>query len=156
MNAVIFSNAQIYRDIAEDAFHEMEKHLTRGRRRSPDGDGWIITLDPSQKSFKSALIFLVFSGMWLEATLHLLIVKRHGKSSYRKVDKQSYEAKLRLLGVGDETLYGSLAEFRTLRRELLHEKAHYDQNTLRIAQDEAIKVRVIMDEVAKALKHANM
>lgn len=157
MSDFVPTNVQMYGEIAEDAFRDMENLLEKGRRSKPGGDGWIIKPDPNHKSFKSALVFIAFSGMWLEATLHLLIVKHHGTAAFNKIDNSKYEAKLKFLGIDDQSLSDCLADFRILRRELLHEKAFLKQFTKpRIAQDEARKVRSTMQHVRARLEKANL
>lgn len=155
MREPVVNNLRIFSDIAEDAFRQMEEHQDKGRRPRPDGKGWIITLDPAQTSFKSALVYIAFSGVWLEAILHLLIVKHLGDAAYRKVDRCTYEDKLKALGVNDDDLFNSLKEFRSLRRELLHEKAYFNQNIIRTAQDEAKKVQSMIHQVKRCLSDAN-
>lgn len=68
MTQIFPSNVDVYAAIAEEAFAEMEKRLTEGRKLRADGKGYINKFDPSQKSFKSALISITFSALWLEAT----------------------------------------------------------------------------------------
>jgi len=148
---IVPSNVNVYAAIAEEAFADMEKRLTEGRKPKADGKGWVISFDPNQKSFKSSLIYITFSALWLEAILHQRITSMHGKSRSKDVDRQTYEEKLKILGVNDEELSCSLAEFRALRREIIHEKAFFDQNKFRVAQDEARKVQQLMRTVRDKL-----
>lgn len=154
MREIVVSNFQIYSDIAEDAFLQMQEQSSKGRKPRLDGEGWINTLDLDQKSFKSALVYIAFAGMWLEAILHLLVVKHLGAAAYKKVDRLTYEKKLAALGINDDDLFGSLKYFRDLRRELLHEKAYFEQNNIRTAQDEAVKVRATIHKVKVCLSDA--
>lgn len=151
MTQVIISNVDVYAAIAEDAFVDMEKRFAEGRKLRSDGEGWIISFDPSQNSFKSALVYITFSALWLEAILHLRIAEQYGKSRSKDDDRKSYEEKLEILGVSDEELSCSLAAFRDLRREIIHEKAFFDQNKPQVAQDEAQKVRQLMQKIQKKL-----
>ncbi|MDZ4151761.1 hypothetical protein, partial [Methylicorpusculum sp.] len=73
----------------------------------------------------------------LEALTHLLIVRDHGEDKYREYDRKIYEDKLRLLGVEDESLLAQVTEFRITRKELVHEKAFFDNGTIKTAQKEA-------------------
>lgn len=138
MNHFVLTNAEVYRAIADEAYQKMVQSIEAGRRPKPDGStGWIVTYDPDQTSFKQAMISLVFTGMWLEAMMHLLIVKAHGKDGFKEYDFKSYEEKLTLLGCTDEELLNSVSRFRKARRALVHEKAHFDDGEIRWAQKEA-------------------
>ena len=138
VNRFVFTNAAIYKAIADEAYQKMVQSVEAGRRPKPDGSaGWIVTYDPTQTSFKQAMISLVFAGMWLEAMTHLLIVKVHGKDKFEEYDFKSYEEKLMLLGCTDQELLNSVSEFRKARRLLVHEKAHFDDGEIRWAQKEA-------------------
>lgn len=154
MTQIILSNANVYAAIAEEAFVDMKKRLAEGRKPRSDGDGWILSSDPSQTSFKSALVYITFSALWLEAILHLRIADQHGKTRSKEVDRKSYEEKLAILGVNDEELSCSLAAFRELRREIIHERAFFAQNKFRTAQDEARKVRQLMQRLQETLGEA--
>lgn len=138
MNHFVLTNAEVYRTITDEAYQKMVQSIEAGRRPKPDGStGWIVTYDPDQTSFKQAMISLVFTGMWLEAMMHLLIVKAHGKDRFKEYDFESYEEKLTLLGCTDEELLNSVSRFRKARRALVHEKAHFDDGEIRWAQKEA-------------------
>ena len=83
--------------------------------------------------------------------MHLLIVDRYGKNCFREVDKDPYETKLQLLGCGEEELLKKVGRLRRVRRELVHEKAHFEFNdrgeftgALRTAQEEAENARAVM------------
>ena len=112
--------------------------------------------DPEQTSFKQAMIATVFTCIWLEATLQLLIVDKFGRNCFREVDKDPYETKLQLLGCEDEELLKKAVRLRRARRELVHEKAHSEFNdrgeftgALRTAQEEAANARAVMVGVEK-------
>lgn len=154
MTHIIHSNVNIYAAIAEEAFADMEERLANECRPGTDGNGWIRTFDPSQRSFKSALVYITFSAMWLESILHLRIADRLGKSRAKRFDRKSYEEKLEFLGVSDTDLSRSLCEFRDLRREIIHEKAYFEQSEIRFAQKEARKVRRMIRNVQGKLDEA--
>jgi len=138
MNLFVLTNAAIYKTIADEAYQNMVQSVEAGRRPKPDGSaGWVITYDPNQTSFKQAMISLVFTGMWLEAMMHLLIVKAHSKDKFKEYDFKSYEEKLTLLGCTDQELLNSVSKFRKARKSLVHEKAHFDDGEIRWAQKEA-------------------
>ena len=138
MNHFVLTNVEVYRTIADEAYQKMVQSVEAGRRPKSDGSaGWIVTYDPDQTSFKQAMISLVFTGMWLEATMHLLIVKAYAKDKFEEYDFRSYEEKLMLLGCTDEELLNSVSRFRKARKALVHEKAHFDDGEIRWAQTEA-------------------
>ncbi len=96
-----------------------------------------MTFDPDQRSFKQAMVTIVFTGMWLEALLHLLIVREHGKDKFKEFDFKSYADKIRLLGCSDQKILDAAIKFQKSRKELVHEKAHFDTGVIKTAQDEA-------------------
>ncbi|MCG7627286.1 hypothetical protein MHM88_05665 [Epibacterium sp. MM17-32] len=145
------SNISVYSEIAENAFREMKELEEAGCIPRPDGDGYIKLYDPQRKSFKAALVHIVFAGIWLDARLHLEIVERFSKTKAGKYDKCSYEDKLELLDALDEGLKVRLAHFRDIRRELVHEKAYFHQNTIYVAQQEARGVRELMQDISNRL-----
>ena len=155
MKRPIFSNLSTYKAIAETAYEQMLETDKVDRTPKSEGEGWIIKYDPEQKSFKSAMITLVFTGIWLEALLHLLIVREYGETEYQKYDHKSYEEKLRLLGITNEPLLGKVQQFRATRKELVHEKAHFNQATIKTAQKEAKIAREVMLEISRVLETSN-
>ena len=140
----VFTNIDVFRSIADAAFMRMtDDGDLRSRPESVDS-GHVKSFDPNQTSFKEALISVIFSCIWLEAALHLLIVETHGRERYEEVDRKSYEKKLRLLGCSDVRLLKKVEQLREATKELVHEKAHLHTDkcgnftgTIRIAQDEA-------------------
>lgn len=138
MAELIFTNVSTYRMIAIEVFEEMQALVESGRRPKEDGSpGWILQFDTAQKSFKRAMVVIVFTGMWLEALLHLLIVRNHGEEMFRKFDFKPYEEKIRLIGIDDNSILEAAARFRIARKELIHEKAHFNAGETQLAQDEA-------------------
>lgn len=112
--------------------------MQAGRRPKDDGSpGWNITCDPERKSLKQAMIAIVFTGIWIEAFLHLHIVRTKGAEEAAKVDRETYEGKLSGLGVVDQGIIESAKRFRLARKNLVHEKAHFDDGKALSAQDEA-------------------
>lgn len=83
------------------------------------------------------MIVIVFTGMWLEALMHLLIVRDYGRKKFEEVDFSSCEEKLRLLGCSNQEILDRVARFRKVRKALVHEKAHFDDGRIMKAQDEA-------------------
>lgn len=138
MNQFVLSNVATYKAIALDAHKEMHEQINSGRRLKDDGSpGWIITFDAERRSFKKAMIAIVFTGMWLEALLHLLIVRDHGIEKFKEFDFKSYADKMRLLGCSDQSFLDAAEKFRQCRKELVHEKAYFDTSEIKTAQDEA-------------------
>jgi len=135
---LIFSNIAVYKAIADEAHQKMHELMDAGRRPRSDGSpGWIITYDQHQRSFKQSMIVIVFVGMWIEALMHLLIVREKGKEIFNKYDSKPYEVKLQLLGCSDKITIDCATRFRKIRRELVHEKAYFDNGEIKRAQDEA-------------------
>jgi hypothetical protein len=138
MNPILPTNYSIYESIAREAFQDMKNSIDSGRRPKSDGsEGWIITYDPTHTSFKRAMVSVVFTGMWLEAILHLEIVKRFDESKFKDYDFKSYEEKLKLIGIEDIDFLNRISRFRKSRKELVHEKAHFDSGEIKSAQSEA-------------------
>lgn len=139
MNHLIVTNVEIYKAVADEAYEEMVQLARTGRRTKPDGSaGWILTYDPTHASFKKAMISLVFTGMWLESLVHLVIIRKFGETKFKEYDFKAYEEKLRLLGITDKELLDSVSRFRAVRKfSLVHEKAHFDDGEIKTAQSEA-------------------
>ena len=159
----VLTNVGVYRSIADEAYREMSADMDANVRPGPEGSDVVIkTFDPKQRSFKQAMISVVFTCIWLEATLHLLIVGKLGREGYKSIDRSIYRDKLTLLGCGDEELLRYAERLREARRELVHEKAYLEFNDageftgeLRTAQDEAENARVVMLAVEKQFGLAN-
>ena len=107
-------------------------------------------------SFKEAMITIVFGCVWLEAILHLLIVKVCGRKCYEEVDRKSYEEKLRLLKCDDDELFRNVTRLRIARKEIIHEKAYFEFNEsgefvgkTMTAQDEAENAKAVLVGVTK-------
>lgn len=138
MNQFLATNFSVYKSIADEAFQNMNSSIDAGRRPKTDGSkGWIVTYDPSHTSFKNAMISVVFTGMWLEAVLHLEIVKQFGERKFKDYDFKSYEEKFKLIGIIDESVLERVTRFRKSRKELVHEKAYFDSGEFKTAQSEA-------------------
>lgn len=126
------TNISTYKDIAVEHYLLMIKEMRSNRRPIKNGEnGWVLNLDPKRKSFKSAMITIVFVGMWLDAALHQLIVSM-GKNS-RKVYNMNYEEKLILIGINDPLVIEKVKWFRESRNDLIHEKAFKKNGLHRIA-----------------------
>jgi hypothetical protein len=138
MSQLLITNVSSFKAIALDAHMSMKSSLNAGREPIGDGrPGWIISFDPNQTSFRQAMITIVFTGIWLEALLHLLIVRDHGEEKFKEFDRKPYEDKILLLGCSDQKILDSAERFRKCRRELVHEKAFFDSGEAKTAQDEA-------------------
>ena len=132
------TNVSIYKAIATEAYHEMERLNSLGRKPKEDGtNGFIVTYDPDHKSFKQAFITIVFSGIWLETFTHLKYVERYGKDGLKQFDQKVYEQKLEVLGITDEGFLERVKRFRDTRNDIIHEKAHLDSGEYKKAQIEA-------------------
>lgn len=147
--AAVFTNLSIYLAIAEEALAESTRLLEAGRTPKPDGQpGYILSSDPGRKSFKQSFIAIAFAGMYLEALVGLIGRARLGKAFYdEKIDRFTYEEKLKVLGVNDERDLASCKRFRETRNNLIHEKAldfealrpdkKIRKKEIRVAQEEA-------------------
>ncbi|MCY4059717.1 MAG: hypothetical protein OXG44_17155 [Gammaproteobacteria bacterium] len=160
----VFTNVHIFGAIADAAYERMSDDMDRNVRPMPDGSpGTVKTFDPEQQSFKDAMISIVFSCIWLEALLHLLIVRKFGRKCFRKVDRRrsSYGKKLSLLGCSDDRLLEWAERLRKSRNQLVHENAHLEyseegmfQGEVKTAQDEAENARRVMVGVRKWCEEA--
>ncbi len=149
----VHTNHIIFYEIAQQSFAAMSKDLDSNRRPKPGGKpGWVVSYDPDRKSFKSALTVIVFSGVWLESLLHLLIVEKEGVGVFKKFDNEKYEVKLKLLGCDDPSIIGLCEHYREVRREIVHEKAHLNSEKIRVAQKEAGKAIDLVNKVCAHFK----
>jgi hypothetical protein len=148
----VITNFKIYKAIADEAYKKMVELMEDGRRPKPDGsDGWILTYDPNHTSFKQAMISIVFTGMWLDASMHLLLVKKYGKKEVieKKHDFKKYEEKLKLLGCTDAKLIADAERFREkIRNTLVHEEA-YKNDEIRYTQDDAADAHGLLIAIRK-------
>jgi len=149
-NTFAHTNFRVFYKIAQEYYAAMNEFLNMYRRPKPNGEpGYILTLDPDQKSFKHAFITIVFSGVFLESILHLLIVKLKGIEAFKEYDRKIYEDKLQLLGCYDQSILDLCEKYRRARREVVHEKAHLDNDYFRAAQKKAeIAIELINKVVA--------
>ena len=83
------------------------------------------------------MVSIIFTGMWLDALTHLLIVEKYGMDKAKEYRFKKYEAKLRFLELKNKELIDSVARFRDCRNSLAHENAHFDEGDIKRAQDEA-------------------
>lgn len=120
----IISNIDVYWSIADEAHHEMRADLEASRSLKPDGElGYIILWDPDRRSFKNAMVAIVFAGMFLDALLYIALQSRLGRVEALTVDRLPHEERLKILGITDSVVLGRVQEFREARKDLVHEKA---------------------------------
>ncbi len=147
-NSIIHTNIHVFYNIAHEAYAAMTDDLNESRKPKPDGKpGYIMKFDPEQKSFKNAFITIIFCGIFLESLLHLLIVKKKGLDVFNEYDRKPYEKKLKLLGCNDQSILGKCKHYRDARREIVHEKAHLDDDSFRVAQNEAAFAMELIKEI---------
>ena len=116
----------------------MNLYLEDNTSPKPNGEsGYIKTYDPQQKSFKNALITILFCGVCLESLLHLINVNMNGVATAKKFDREIYEKKLKILGCDNQEIIKMCTNYRASRKEIVHEKAHLDDGSLKTAQREA-------------------
>ena len=153
MNKYTITNVEIYKAIALEAYEEMVSLDSSSKKPKGDGsDGFVVNYDPEHKSFKKSIIVVVFTGMWLESFLHMMIVQKHGIDEFRKVDrKYNYEKKLKMIGISSTDLLDKVKRLRGTRKELVHEKAFLDNGKIKKAQDEAVLANEIMNEIIRQI-----
>lgn len=133
----IHTDVRTFYQIAQESIATMRKDAEGRRQPKPNGEpGFVISFDPQRRGFKASFIATVFSGVFLEAVLHLLIAGRKGTEAAKKLDRKTYEAKLKALGCRDENILALCKQYADSRREIVHEKAYLD-DSFRIAQVEA-------------------
>lgn len=144
----VITNFQIYRAIAMDAFEIVKSEDAVRRRPKPDGSpGCIITPDPEQKSFKQAMVCVVFAGMWYEALLHLVMVDRFGERTANEWKHRSYRNKFEKVGCADQLILDQIQQFADSRNALVHEEAYWNQDSITTAQREAVRAIEFMNTV---------
>jgi len=149
---LIHSNVWSFYDIAHESHEEMERLIEEGKRPKPNGEkGFIQTYDPKKRSFKNAFITIVFCGVYLESLLHILMVKRCGKSAAKKNDRATYEEKLKIIGITNLDIFAECKHFASVRREIVHEKAHLDSGEVRTAQTEANRAFKFISQLNESL-----
>jgi hypothetical protein len=134
----------------------MVDHYDKSRRPKEDGsEGFIITYDSSQLSFKKSMVALVFTAMWLEAILHLTLVSKFGLESVKGINKKYklYEDKLRHIDVLDLDVISNVVKFRLTRNELIHENSHLDKCDIMNAKDEVHLANKVMIDIGLALQN---
>jgi hypothetical protein len=153
----VSTNIRVFYSIAKESYAEMVTQVNANRRPKPNGEiGWIISYDPERKSFKSALITIAFCSTFLESLLHQLIVSRKGLKVCKENDSKTYEEKLKILDCNDQAIIYSSGRLRSVRKEIVHEKAHLNQNNFRVAQDEATMAIEFIDKVIEYFRLENL
>lgn len=122
--ARLLSNIATYKAIAVEANAEAQRLWSEARTPKPDGsEGFILTFDPSRRSFKQSLVAIAFSAIHFEALLYLIGIQVMGNKWKNHMDGKSYEDKLIALGVTEEALLEGAKRLRKSRKDLVHEKA---------------------------------
>jgi hypothetical protein len=124
-NSIVHTNINVFYNIAKKAYVAMNEDLNSGREPKPGGE-----------------------PVFLESLLHLLIVKRKGLTVFKKYDRsESYEGKLQLLGCNDQSILAKCKHYRNARREVVHEKAHINNEKILVAQKEATYAMDLINEI---------
>ena len=149
---LVISNHLVYLAIAKESLAKSQRFSQRQRTELANGRA-LIRYDPKQRSFKNSLIAIAFSGMYLEALLHLVGSRRLGINAYEKIDGKTYEDKLRALAINDTALLADCKRFRESRRDLEHEKAFHPRSSreMRTAQLEAADAVALIERVRDLL-----
>ena len=122
----LISNLDVYWSIAKESHALMQKELDE--RITPKSDGTtgnIISWDPERRSFKQAMICITFCGVTQDAAIFIKLVDKFGRAEAIKIDNKTREVekRLALLGINDADLLNRSIEFRSIRKEVVHEKA---------------------------------
>ena len=149
----MYTNIEVFRSIALEALQASREATDADRRPRTDGEGFILSLDPAQTSFKQSLIAIAFAGVYLEALLFIEGSRILGREVYLSLDRE-YELRLKRIAVVSDDLLDRCEAFRKARNELMHEKASSEsrKEVIRFAQEEAEKAIVLVRDVATALK----
>ena len=148
----ITSNIDVYWSIADEAHRAIHTDLEASRSPRPDGEpGYVIRWDPDRRSFKNAMIAIVFAGMFLDALLYIALQRRFGRAEALKVDRLPHEERLKILGITDSVVLGRVQEFREARKDLVHEKAveiaDIGGQVMRTAQNSADSAMEVIREI---------
>ena len=123
----IHTDVRKFYQIAQESIAFVRKDLAERIRPTPGG-GFSSKVDPESRGMKASFTAIVFSGVFLDAVLHLLLVSRKGVSVARKLDREIYEVKLRALGCEDARILALCKEYRDSRNEIVHEKAYFEDS----------------------------
>jgi len=152
----IDSQLPVYRAIALEAHAAMTEANAVSRRPIPGHPGRAeIIPDPTRKSFKQALVCVVFVGVYLDALLHIRGSQELGREVYAGIEEQELENRLRRLGVVDQRTLDLAVNYRLARREIVHERALRPRPTdaaLRVIQDEADSAIELLSLAEKLVK----
>jgi hypothetical protein len=158
MDNNLTTNAAIFESIVEDSYTLMLKLIESGRTPK-EGGGYILKYDPGHQSIKEAFKVLLFVGATIEAIWHQKAVELKSKSFAEKKDKEckSVPLKLAALGIEDQVLLEKVRAYYSVRREIVHEKAHLNsyQKNIFVAQKEAEEAVSMLASVKLALNDIN-
>jgi len=146
------SNVETYLAIAREAHAEMKRLDGESRRPKQDGSpGHIVTYDPERRSLKQAMIAIAFAGIYFEAAVYLVALKKVTKGKAGKIDRLPYEQRLPKLGITDQSLLDGAQALRETRKDLVHEKAvlpaELEAATFRLAQKSADQALAFINQL---------
>jgi hypothetical protein len=152
----VFSNVQVFLDIAKEHLAQCEKSLDAHRTPRTDGvNGYILSPDPERRSFKSGLIAIAFAGVYLDALLRVVMILRLGMTKAQQLEMRTYETKMAALGVTDQDLLARTKDFRESRNDVMHEEPIVDgvllKRSPKAAQDEAKVGVTLVEAIARTL-----
>lgn len=135
----------------------MQADLSKRRKPKPNGElGFTNVWDPEQRSFKSAMITIVFAGMYLDAILYIALQSHFGRDGALKIERLPHEERLSRLGVTDPSILDRVRDFRQTRKDLVHEKAielgALESGQINNAQDAADRAMALMREIRELLR----
>jgi hypothetical protein len=132
---LIESSINTYFDIACEAYSLMKKESKKHTKNN--GYAIIHVVDWKQKSFKNALIVIVFTGVFIETLFYLKLVKKYGNGAYKKYDHIELKEKAMELGCTNKVVHDMCDQYIRVRKDIVHEKVFQKPNTYYIAQNEA-------------------
>lgn len=147
IESIIFESQELMNSSLEDG------------RTPKEGGGFILKYDPNHTSFKEALKVLIFVGAALESMWHQKAVELKSKTFAEKTDRECKPVRLKFerIGLTESSLLDSMSNYYTVRRQIVHEKAHESkfQKTIFNAQSEANKAVELLKSVKLALGQLN-
>lgn len=120
----IFSNLSVFYEIAKDSYSESVELLAQHRVPKPNGEkGYILSPDPSKRSFKQALIAIAFLGSYIDLHLRLAYIKKHHEHPPKNWERnKTYRQKIESFGVENTEILELFDKFKDDRNDVAHEK----------------------------------
>jgi hypothetical protein len=117
------SNVDTYYDIAEEAYEAMKQALRGSQEIAADGQSMVVRGEKKYVASKQACVVIAFSSIYFEALVFILAHNRFGLGRALKIDRKTYEERLRELDCPHQVLLDQARALREMRKEMIHEKA---------------------------------